>query len=102
MNSYKQSFYISLIRICANALMFGAIFVGMYMAARGPLPTEAGFCLWFFGITVPVWTGAVLLTRFIKKRFPAEEETLVNLPGRGPVLVRWRVLSLSLAPMRAR
>ncbi|MDR1659396.1 MAG: hypothetical protein LBR94_03520 [Desulfovibrio sp.] len=103
MNSYKQSFYISLIRFCANALMLGAVFVGMYMSGRSSLPVEAGFCLWFFGITVPLWTVAILLTRFIRKRFPAEEESLVNLPGRGSILVRWRVLKPSPAPMmRAR
>jgi hypothetical protein len=102
MNSYKQTFYIRLVRITANALMFCAVFVGMYMAGRGSLPVEAGFSVWFFGITVPVWTGAILLTRFIKRRFPAEEESLVNLPGRGPVLVRWRVLEPSPAPLRAR
>ena len=102
MNSYKQSFYIRLVRIAANALMLCAVFIGMYMSARGRLPVEAGFSLWFFGITVPVLAGAALLTRFIKKRFPAEEESLVNLPGRGPVLVRWRVLKPVPAPLRAR
>ncbi|MDR3320175.1 MAG: hypothetical protein LBS77_04450 [Desulfovibrio sp.] len=92
MNSYKQSFYIGLIRILANVFMFIAVFVGMYMASRGPWPVEAGFSIWFFGISVPVWTGAILLTRFVKKRFPAEEESLVDLPRRGLSLVRWRVL----------
>ncbi|MDR3357544.1 MAG: hypothetical protein LBN96_01530 [Desulfovibrio sp.] len=102
MNSYKQSFYVGLVRVIANALMLCAVFIGMYVSIHGPLPAEAGFCAGFFGLTVPAWTGAVLLTRFIKKRFPAEEETLVDLPGRGPVLVRWRVLGLSLAPLRPR
>jgi hypothetical protein len=102
MNSYKQSFYIGLIRVIANTLMFGAIFIGMYMASRGPLSAEAEFCVWFFGITVPVWGCAVLLTRFIKKRFPAETETLVDLPRRGPCLVRWRVLEPSGVFVRTR
>ena len=85
MNSYKQSFYIGLIRIIANVFMLGAVFVGMYMAFRGSLPAEAEFCIWFFGITVPVWTCAIFLTRFVRRRFPAEEESLVDLPSRGPV-----------------
>ncbi|MDR1777204.1 MAG: hypothetical protein LBR31_05175 [Desulfovibrio sp.] len=102
MNSYKQSWYIGIIRVCANVCMVGAVFVAMHMAARGSLPAEAAFCLWFFGITVPVWGCAFALTRLVRKRFPAEEESLVDLPGRGPSLVRWRVLEPSGVSVRAR
>ena len=92
MNSYKQSFYAGLVRILANVLMLGAVFLAMHRAAQpSPWPSEAVFCAWFFGITIPVWAGAYLLTRRIRRHFPAEFESLVELPRRGPQLVRWRV-----------
>ena len=35
--------------------------------------------------------GAGWLLRFIRRRFPCEDATLVALPGRKPLLTRWRV-----------
>lgn len=95
MNSYKQSLYTSLIRIAANVLMVGAVFLAMYQSARSYESSELVFCLWFFGITVPLWTGAIYLTRVVRRRFPAEHESLIDLPRRGRCLVRWRVLEES-------
>lgn len=93
MNSYKQSLYVGLIRVMANLLMLGAVFLSMYRASQwSSWPSEAVFCCWFFGITVPVWTGAFYLTRLIRRRFPAEHESLIELPRKGRQLVRWRVL----------
>lgn len=93
MNSYKQSLYVGLIRVMANLLMLGAVFLSMYRASQwSSWPSEAVFCCWFFGIIVPVWTGAFYLTRLIRRRFPAEHESLIELPRKGRQLVRWRVL----------
>lgn len=92
MNSYRQSFYVGLIRIMANILMLCAVFVAMYFSAGpGVWPAEAVFCAVFFGITIPVWTIAFWLTRMIRRMFPAAAESMVDLPGRGPCLVRWQV-----------
>ncbi|WP_165067045.1 hypothetical protein [Desulfovibrio sp. ZJ200] len=97
MNSYKQSLYSALIRVMANLLMVGAVFLAMYQAARGA-SSEITFCLWFFGITVPLWASAFYLNRVIKRRFPAEQESLIDLPRQGRCLVRWRVLEASGRP----
>lgn len=94
MNSYKQSLYGALIRVMANLLMVAAVFLAMYRAARGD-SSEVTFCLWFFGITVPLWASAFYLNRVIKRRFPAEHESLIDLPRQGRRLVRWRVLETS-------
>lgn len=92
MNSYRQSFYAGLIRIIANMLMVCAIFVAMYFSAGpGSWPAEAVFSAVFFGITIPVWTIAFWLTRQIRRIFPAVAESMVDLPGRGPCLVRWQL-----------
>ena len=50
MNSYKQSLYVGLIRVMANLLMLGAVFLSMYRASQwSSWPSEAVFCCWFFG-----------------------------------------------------
>lgn len=98
-NSYKQSLYTSAIRIIANIAMLGIVFLSMRQAAQSSLPSEAGFCLWFFGLTVPLWGIAIFLTRLVKKHFPAEHSSFVDLPRRGRQLVRWHVRdSLSSCP----
>ncbi|MDR0815885.1 MAG: hypothetical protein LBN28_00560 [Desulfovibrio sp.] len=102
MNSYKQSLYTWLIRIVANLLMFAAVFVSMHQAARGVWSADIAFCIWFFSITIPLWITAFFLTRLVKKRFPAEQESLVKLPKQGPSLVRWRVLKSSRTQVLAR
>ena len=103
MNSYKQSLYAGMIRILANVLMIGAVFFAMRQAAQPSVwPSEAVFCAWFFGITIPVWVAAYLVTRRVRRHFPAEFESLVELPRKGPQLVRWRVLdeAARMAPAR--
>ena len=44
----------------ANLLMLGAVFLLMVGPPSGRRAVEAVFCCWFFGITVPVWTGAFI------------------------------------------
>ena len=56
-SSYKRSLYSSIVRIVANVVMIGAVFLGMYMASRLPMSSMSTFCLWFFGISIPVWMG---------------------------------------------
>ena len=49
MNSYKQSLYVGLIRVMANLLMLGAVFLSMYRASQwSSWPSEAVFCCWFW------------------------------------------------------
>ena len=36
-SSYKRSLYSSIVRIVANVVMIGAVFLGMYMASRSPM-----------------------------------------------------------------
>ena len=91
MNSYKQ-LYISCIRIVANVLMVAAVFVAMYQSSSSFDAAELTFCAWFFGITVPLWAGAFGLTRMVRRRFPAEGQSMVHLPRMGLSLVSWRVL----------
>ena len=93
MNSYKQSLYTGLIRIFANVIMIGAIFLAMYESRRWPAwPSEIVFCLFFFGITIPVWLLAWQLVKFVRRTWPCEFRSLVVLPGRGEQLVSWRVV----------
>lgn len=94
MNSYKQSLYIALIRICANILMVGAVFLAMYQASRWPSwPSEAVFCLFFFGLSIPGWLLAWHLTKLVRRLFPAERQSLINLPGLGEQLISWRLIN---------
>lgn len=92
MNSYKQSLYCGIVRVLANLIMVGAIFLAMYQAARWPgWPSEAVFCLFFFGVTAPAWIMAWAVTRWIRRRWPASMQTMVDLPRHGRQLVAWRV-----------
>lgn len=94
MNSYKQSLYTCIIRICANIAMVCALFFAMYQASRQiSWPSEAVFCLFFFGFTIPIWLCAWALTKWVRRSFPAEQESLVSIPGLGSTLVRWTVLT---------
>lgn len=100
MNSYKQSLYGGIIRVCANLIMIGAVFLAMFQATRWPgWPSEAVFCLIFFGITVPVWILAWQANKWLRRRWPAENRSLVNLPRLGSQLVAWQAIeSPELAP----
>lgn len=95
MNSYKQHLYISGIRIAANALMVAAVFAAAYQSSRSFNSAELVFCAWFFGISIPLWAGAIWLTRLVRRRFPAEGVSMVELPRKGLSLVSWRVLESS-------
>lgn len=90
-NAFRRALWSGAVRIAANVLMLAAVFFAMYQASLRPGSSLATFSLFFFGITVPVWLGAGWLLRFIRRRFPCEDATLVTLPGRKPALVRWRV-----------
>ncbi|QCC85152.1 hypothetical protein DDIC_04500 [Desulfovibrio desulfuricans] len=91
MNSYRQTLYSGIIRVAANAIMVAAVFVGMYQSARSAGASELVFCAWFFGITVPAWAGAFWLTRLVRRKYPAEFQSLVELPRLGQRLVSWHV-----------
>lgn len=101
MNSYKQHLFISCIRIAANMLMVVAVFVAMYLSSLSIHSGELVFCAWFFGITVSVWTAAFWLTRLVRRRFPAEGQSMVQLPRKGLSLVSWRVLESSPGSLMA-
>lgn len=102
MNSYRQSLYVSLIRIAANVLMLGAVFLAMYQASHTLGASELVFCVWFFGMAVPLWAGAFWLTKQVRRRYPAEFQSLVHLPRQGECLVCWRVGEASLLPVAAK
>lgn len=92
MNSYRQSLYVAIIRVAANILMVGALFFAMRRASRQiSLPSEVTFCLYFFGLTFAIWILAWRLTKWVKRTWPAAEESLIHLPGLGETLVRWSV-----------
>ena len=91
-NCYKLALYGGIIRICANIIMLASVFLAMYEASRWPgWPSEAVFCLFFFGITIPAWTLAWLCGRWVRRRGPAVGQSRVDLPGMGSQLVAWRV-----------
>lgn len=82
-SSYKRSLYSSIVRIVANVVMIGAVFLGMYMASRSPMSSMSTFCLWFFGISIPVWMGAFALIRKIRQVYADEGATYIELPRAG-------------------
>lgn len=102
MNSYRQSLYSGIIRVAANALMVAAVFLGMYQSSRSGGASELVFCAWFFGVTVPAWACAFWLTRKIRQLYPAEFQSLVELPRLGQRLVRWQVADTSMCPVLVR
>lgn len=101
-NSYRQSLYVGAIRVAANILMIAALFFSMYQTARSGGPAEVVFCAWFFAIIIPVWLAAAVLIRLVRRRFPAEYQSLVSLPKVGPRLVTWRVAQQPRLPLRGR
>ena len=102
MNSYRQTLYSSIIRVAANAIMVAAVFVGMYQSARSAGASELVFCAWFFGITVPTWAGAFWLTKRVRQWYPAEFQSLIELPRLGQRLVTWNVAEESVCPVLVR
>lgn len=93
-HAFKRALWSGVVRVAANVLMLAAVFFAMYQASRQPGSSLATFSLYFFGVTVPLWLGAGWLLRFIRRRFPCEDATLVTLPGRKAALTRWRVRAL--------
>lgn len=91
-NSYRRTIASAAIRIVANIIMLAAIVIGMYMASRSPSSSLGTFSLWFFAIVIPNWMFAFWLIRYFRRKYPGEEESLVDLPRLGKCLVRWRVI----------
>ena len=102
MNSYRQSLYSGIIRVAANALMVAAVFLGMYQSSRSGGASELVFCAWFFGVTAPTWACAFWLTRRVRQLYPAEFQSLVELPRLGQRLVRWQVADTPMYPVLVR
>lgn len=51
--------------------MLAAVFLGAYRASRvSAWPCEAVFCLWFFGVTIPVWILALRLDKLLRAKLP--------------------------------
>ena len=93
MNSYKESLLVGLIRIMANVLMIGALFLAMYNAAHSYGSGILIFCAWFFGLTIPMWILAWYLIKWVRKHGQATAESYIVLPGSDkPCLVRWRLI----------
>lgn len=73
MNSYRQAPCSGIIRILANLIMIGAVFIAMFMALGvHAWPAEAVFWAVFFGITIPAWTAAFLLPGYLQSPPPGE------------------------------
>lgn len=91
MNCYKQSLYVGIIRVVANVLMLCALFFAMFMASHSPMSSLATFCMYFFGITIPVWVLAFFCIRKVRVHFRADDMSVVDLPRLGRCLVRWQI-----------
>ena len=94
-NCYKQSLYVGFIRIAANIAMLCALFFAMYVAAHSQMGSLSAFCLYFFGITIPVWILAFYCIRKVREHFRADDMSVVDLPRRGRTLVRWTIREAS-------
>ena len=96
-DTYRYGLYSSMVRIIANILMVAAVFLGMFQASRtDALPSEAVFCFWFFGMTIPVWIGALYTDKRLRRHYLVREESWIDLPYLGRQKVRWRVLDDSV------
>lgn len=92
-NSYKESLLVGIVRILANVLMIGALFLAMYKAAHSFGGGMLTFCVWFFGITIVVWFLAWYLVRQIRLHGSSKYESYIILPHcNEPCLVRWSVI----------
>lgn len=100
MNLYKQSIYIGAVRILANIIMLGSVFLAMRLASRSiAWSSDIVFCATFFGITIPAWILAHFFTRWIRQTWPAKNLTLVELPKSGKQLVQWEVVERKISPL---
>ena len=93
MSRYTEALLVGLIRIVANCLMLGALFWAMYQASTVPGSGMLTLCSWFFGITVVVWTIAVYLTKWVRRKAGSSTQSFIVLPGSDePCLVEWKVV----------
>lgn len=98
MNAYKHEVYGKVIKVAANALVLTAVAVGMYQASHTPDTFLAVFCQWFFTMLAGILGLSWMSMRVVRKCYPFEEQnniadlSVVDLPRRGPRLVRWNVL----------
>ena len=90
-NCYKQSLYVGFIRIAANIAMLCALFFAMYVAAHSQMGSLSAFCLYFFGITIPVWMLSFYAIRKVREHYHADDMSVVELPRIGRRLVRWQI-----------
>ena len=92
MTSYHEALCVGAIRIVANILMIGAIFLAMYQASHSYGGGILTFCGWFFGVTIPVWIVAWRLIRAVRSRGESRNQSFIVLPGESePCLVHWKV-----------
>lgn len=99
MNAYKREISGRVIQIAANILILGSVILGMFHASRQPDAMLAVFSQWFFPALAAVLLSAWLSARVARRVWPVERgedlrlRSVVELPGLGPRLVRWTVLS---------
>ncbi len=95
-SSYREAVLIGTIRIVANILMIGALFLAMYLASTSFGSGMLTFCTWFFGITIPVWIVALYLTKYVRRLAKGACVSFIVLPGSDkPCLVEWKVVRLA-------
>lgn len=91
-NAYRRTLLIGGIRILANVVTLGAVFLAMYQSFNHPAESLVVFCYWFFGITVTTWVVCGFAMSWIRRRLTDVDEGMVRLPGhRRSCLVRWKV-----------
>lgn len=102
-NTYRRTIIIGVIRVAANAITLGAVFLAMYQSFNHPAEPVTSFCSWFFGITVVTWIAARCGITWTRRRLADGDEGMVRLPGsRRSCLVRWKVCAASALPERVR
>lgn len=98
-NAYKLEVARRAVQILANVLTLGAVGMGMYQASFFPDETLSVFSLWFFSLLAVILFSSWLAMRLLSRVFPVEAHndfsrcSVVNLPGKGPCLVRWEVVT---------
>ncbi|MCR5813042.1 MAG: hypothetical protein K6G15_00925 [Desulfovibrio sp.] len=93
MTRYREALLVGLIRIVANCLMIGAIFLAMFLASRSSGNATLTLCAWFFGITIVVWVVAAYLIKWVRRKAGASNQSFILLPGNDkPCLVEWKVI----------
>ena len=81
------------IRISANLLMIGALFLAMYVAQTTYGSGTLTLCAGFFGISIPIWVVAIYLTKYVRRLAKKNSISYILLPGHDkPCLVEWTVV----------